>query len=79
MECKTHIEKVLKMSSACYAVTFVYHFSTTDTIKIIYFAYFNSTMKYGIIFWGNSTDGKGAWVTKEHCETYDRDNIHNVM
>jgi hypothetical protein len=44
----TDTQKILpKMSSICYALRFVYHFSTTDTLKIIYFAYFNSITKYG--------------------------------
>jgi hypothetical protein len=29
-----------------------------DTLKTIYFAYFHSLMRYGIIFWGNSSDSK---------------------
>jgi hypothetical protein len=27
-----------------------------EVMKIVYYAYFHSTMSYGIIFWGNSTD-----------------------
>jgi hypothetical protein len=30
----------------------------TETLKLVYFAYFHSIMSYGIIFWGNSTDSK---------------------
>jgi hypothetical protein len=29
----------------------------TETLKLVYFAYVHS-ISYGIIFWGNSTDGK---------------------
>jgi hypothetical protein len=32
------------------------HISNIDTLKSIYFAYFHSLMKYGIMFWGNSSD-----------------------
>jgi hypothetical protein len=32
--------------------------SSTDTLKSIYFAYFHSIMKYGIIFWCNSPNSK---------------------
>jgi hypothetical protein len=48
----------LILSSACYAVSLMYHFSTTDTLKMIYFAYSHSVIKFGIIFWGNSTESK---------------------
>jgi hypothetical protein len=30
----------------------------TETLKLVYFAYFHSIMSYDIIFWGNATDGK---------------------
>jgi hypothetical protein len=54
---KTHIEQIVsRLSNACYAVRSIFHFSYLDTLKMIYFAYFHSIMKYGIIFWGNHTD-----------------------
>jgi hypothetical protein len=31
----------------------MFHTSNTDTLKKIYFAYFQSVVKYGIIFGGN--------------------------
>jgi IS1 family transposase len=34
------------------------HISSTDTLKSIYFVYFHSIMKYGIIFRGNSPNSK---------------------
>jgi hypothetical protein len=30
----------------------------TDTLKLVYFAYFHSIMSYGVIFWENSTNSK---------------------
>jgi hypothetical protein len=30
----------------------------TETLKLVYFAYFHSIMSYGIIFWVNLTDSK---------------------
>lgn len=44
-----------KLSTACYAIRYILHCSNNETLKIIYQAYFNSVMKYGIAFWGNST------------------------
>jgi hypothetical protein len=34
------------------------HISSTEILKLMYFAYFHSIMKYGIIFWGNSSHSK---------------------
>jgi hypothetical protein len=53
----THIEQIIpRLSSACYAIRSMFHFSNMDTLKMIYFAYFHSILKYGIMFWGNHTD-----------------------
>jgi len=51
----SHVEKVLpKLSSACFAMKSIKPFVSMKILKVIYFAYFHSTMSYGIIFWGNS-------------------------
>jgi hypothetical protein len=56
---KTHIEQVIpKLSTACYAVRSMFHFNTKHSLRMIYFAYFHSIMKYGIIFWGSHSDSK---------------------
>jgi hypothetical protein len=57
---------VSKLSAACYAVGSKIYISNTDTLKSIYFAYFHSPMKYGIIFSCNSPQ-KGIYITKENC------------
>jgi len=50
-EWKTHVQLMIaKMSSACYAVTYMYSFSDMTTLKIVYFVYFPCIMEYGIIF-----------------------------
>jgi hypothetical protein len=36
-----------------------------DTLKFVYFAYFHSIMSYGIVFWGNSTDGKKVFIIQK--------------
>jgi len=41
---------VPKLNSACYAARSVYNFSNIVTIKMIYYAYFYSIMKYAIVF-----------------------------
>jgi hypothetical protein len=53
----THTEQIIpRMSSACYTIRSMFHFSNMDTLKMIYFAYFHSILKYGIMFWDNHTD-----------------------
>jgi hypothetical protein len=56
---------VPKLSGAYYAVGSTLHFSNTDTLKSIYFAYFHSLMKYGIIFWVNSFDSKKVFTLQK--------------
>jgi hypothetical protein len=56
---KNHIDHMIpKLSRACYAVRLMFHISNIDNPKSIYFAYFHSIMKYGITFWGNSSNSK---------------------
>jgi hypothetical protein len=61
-----YIDKLIpKLSAACYAVRFMLHVSNTDTLKSVYFAYFHSIMKYGIIFWGNSSNSKKIFALQK--------------
>jgi hypothetical protein len=54
-----HIDQIIpKLSAACYEVRQMYHFVNQNTLKLIYFAYFHSIVKYGIIFWGNSPNSR---------------------
>jgi len=45
---------MFQLGKACYAVRYVKHFMSKDTLRTIYFSYFHSILSYGIIFWGNS-------------------------
>jgi hypothetical protein len=56
---------VPKLSGACYAIRSMLHISNTYTLRSVYFAYFHSIMKYGIIFWGNSSDSKKAFTLQK--------------
>jgi hypothetical protein len=53
---KSHITYLSKrLSSACYAIRTISSDLSTDILIMVYSAYVNSLMSYGIIFWGNST------------------------
>jgi hypothetical protein len=53
---KIHIEQILHtLSAACCAVRSVKPYTCQKTLKMVYYAYFHSTMAYRIIYWGNYT------------------------
>jgi IS1 family transposase len=58
-------QMVPKLSGACYAVRSMYHISNINTLKSIYFAYFHSIIKYGRIFWGNSSNSKKIFTLQK--------------
>jgi hypothetical protein len=42
------------LKPACFVARVIKQFLSRDTLKMIYYAYFDSIMTYGLIFWGNS-------------------------
>jgi hypothetical protein len=65
---KNHIDQMItKLSGACYAIRSVVHINNINTLKSIYFAYFNSIIKCGIIFGGSlSQQWQGIYFRKEN-------------
>jgi hypothetical protein len=58
---KNHIDQMIpKLRGPCYAVRSVFHIVNFDKLKSVNSAYFHSTIKCGIIFWGNSSNSK--WI-----------------
>jgi hypothetical protein len=53
---KNHID--LMILNDTYSIRSMSHIISTDTLKSIYFTYFHSIIKYGIIFGGNSPNSK---------------------
>jgi hypothetical protein len=50
---EAHVQYIMpKLSSACFAVRAVTSLMNTETLKLVYFAYFHSIRSYGIIFGG---------------------------
>jgi hypothetical protein len=46
---KTHIQYIIpKLRSACFAMRTITSLMKTETLKLVYFAYFHSIMSYGI-------------------------------
>jgi hypothetical protein len=53
----SHEEYILpELSTAISATRNLSYFSSKQILRMIYFSYFHSILKWGIIFWGNSTN-----------------------
>lgn len=44
-----------KLNSVCYCIRILSRYTNLNTLKIVYFANFESLIRYGIIFWGSSS------------------------
>jgi hypothetical protein len=54
---KSNVEYILpELSSAIFVIRSLSYFMSSETLRMVYFSYFHSIIKYGIIFWGNSTN-----------------------
>jgi hypothetical protein len=63
---KDHVDQMVpKLSGACYAVRSMFHISNVSTLKSIYFAYFHSIIKHGIIFCGDSSNSRKLRTLKK--------------
>lgn len=52
-----HIDYIKKkLASACYSLKSMRGLVATDTLKIMYYSYFESIMRYGLEMWGNSCE-----------------------
>ena len=56
---------MFKLSIACYAIRYVKHFMSQDTLRTIYFSYFHSILSYSIICWGNSAYSSDIFKIKK--------------
>ena len=54
-----HIAKLLgKLNQVCFAFRITCNYMCMQALKIMYYANFESLLRYGIIFWGNSSDAE---------------------
>jgi hypothetical protein len=52
---KCHIEHLnSKLSAVCYIIRSIKSYMSINTLKTVYYSYFNSIINYGLPFWGNS-------------------------
>jgi len=60
---KDHIDQLIpKLSAACYTVRLMFHISNIITLKSVYFAYFQFTMQYGMLRWGEILPTLGEYL-----------------
>jgi hypothetical protein len=51
---KAHIEHIMsKLNTACFVIRMIQAIMSTETLRMVYFAYIHSIMSFGIIFGGN--------------------------
>jgi hypothetical protein len=68
MNWKAHMKVILpKLGKACFTIRNMKFCSNIETLRVIYLAYFHSSMKYGIIFWGNSTEARKVFFLQKRC------------
>lgn len=61
-----HIDYLTKkLSKALYTLRVLRHSVTSDILLTSYYAYFYSLIKYGIIFWGNSSYAKKIFILQK--------------
>lgn len=68
MNWKIHIENVCKKLSQCsYALYNLRKVSNQATLLMAYHGYVSSTLRYGLMFWGNSPDREMAFKAQKKC------------
>jgi hypothetical protein len=66
LTCREHIESLThKLSSVCFQIRKLSNILNLENLKVIYYAYYHSLVKYGIIFWGNTSDSHKVFVIQK--------------
>ena len=66
MNWKTHTEFMLpKLNTVSYVIGCLKHYSTIETLTMVYCVNFDSAMMYEIIFWGNSIDSNKVFLQQK--------------
>lgn len=68
LDWKHHIDVLAKsMAKYCYALKVISQHINIETAIMTYHAYVHSRMRYGIIFWGNSTHANRVFILQKRC------------
>lgn len=63
-----HIDSLAgRIASCCYALRVIATHVGAETSKVAYHAYIHSRLKYGIIFWGDSSEAGRIFVLQKRC------------
>jgi len=68
-----HVEYIIpKLSSACYVMRNFKPLMSLNTLKTVYYSYFNAIISYGLPFWGNSPHTMKIFtMQKKNSQNYD--------
>lgn len=68
LDWKSHISQTcLKISSGCYLIKRIMQTCNLETAKLVYFAYIESRLRYGIELWGQSPYAKRLFILQKRC------------
>jgi hypothetical protein len=71
LDWEKHINIVCqKVASGCYLVKRIMDLCNFETAKIVYFAYIQSRLQYGIILWGNSQHATRLFILQKRAIRY---------
>lgn len=65
---RQHTEIICRrLSKICFALRSITEYMSENTLRIIYFGNFESTLKYGIIFWGNNENLENIFLIQKRA------------
>lgn len=68
LDWKSHINNLCsKLHQFSYALYMLKKVSNISAVLTVYHAYVGSSLKYGIMFWGNSTDKDRPFIAQKRC------------
>lgn len=63
-----HIDNISKkLGSAVFAIKKIRHITDVETARLIYFAYFQSIMSYGLLLWGSAADTNVIFILQKRA------------
>jgi hypothetical protein len=63
---ETHVNHLLsKLGSVCFIMRKLSHVLNIESLRIVYFAHFQSSILYGLIFWGMPANMKGVFLLQK--------------